>query len=91
MTFLDVAGYTASALVVVTFYMKDMVPLRIAALCSNIAFLVYGIGLGLGPVVVLHGTLIPLNAWRLLAALPAPGEPTRAVKSQRAPSFRGPS
>jgi hypothetical protein len=90
MTFLDVAGYMASALVVVTFYMKDMVPLRIAALCSNVAFLIYGIGLGLGPVVVLHGTLIPLNIWRLLAALPAQSETRRAVK-QRAPSFRGPS
>jgi hypothetical protein len=65
---IDFAGYVASALVVVTFFMKDMVPLRIAALCSNVAFLIYGFGLGLMPVVFLHGVLIPVNAWRLMSA-----------------------
>lgn len=49
--------------------MKDMVPLRIAAICSNIAFLIYGIGLGLLPVALLHGILLPMNAWRLSSAL----------------------
>jgi hypothetical protein len=59
MTSLDYAGYVASAPVALTFYM--MVHLRIAALCSNVVFLVYGIGLGLGPVALLHGVPIPLN------------------------------
>jgi hypothetical protein len=80
MTFLNVVGYVASALVVLTFYMREMVPLRVAALCSNVAFLIYGIGLGLGPVVVLHGMLIPLNAWRLLHALPANGSARAALR-----------
>jgi CRP/FNR family cyclic AMP-dependent transcriptional regulator len=71
MTILNGVGYLASALVVLTFTMKDMVPLRIAALCSNVAFIAYGLGLDLGPVVLLHGILIPLNAWRLAMALPA--------------------
>jgi hypothetical protein len=71
MTVLNVVGYVASALVVITFYMKEMVPLRVAALCSSVAFLIYGVGLGLGPVVLLHGMLIPLNAWRLMTALPS--------------------
>ena len=83
MMFVDVIGYTASALVVVTFYMKDMVPLRIAALCSNIAFLVYGMGLGLGPVVLLHATLIPLNVWRLSTALPAMVKAERTAATER--------
>jgi len=82
MTFMTVVGYTASALVVLTFYMKDMVSLRIAALCSNVAFLVYGIGLGLGPVVLLHGTLIPLNVWRLWHALPAYSQPRTMLKQR---------
>jgi hypothetical protein len=63
----DVVGYIACALVLLTFYMKDMVSLRVAALCSNIAFLTYGISLGLMPVIVLHAILIPMNAWRLLS------------------------
>ncbi len=80
MTVLNVVGYVASALVVITFYMKEMVPLRVAALCSNVAFLIYGVGLGLGPVVLLHGTLIPLNAWRLMTALPSPSQARPALK-----------
>ena len=65
----DTVGYLASALVLITFYMKDMVPLRIAAICSNIAFLAYGGGLHLAPVIFLHSLLLPLNLWRLTTAL----------------------
>jgi hypothetical protein len=38
---IDIFGYAASILVFVTFCMKDMVPLRVVALASNVAFLVY--------------------------------------------------
>jgi CRP/FNR family cyclic AMP-dependent transcriptional regulator len=65
----DVLGYMASLLVVVTFYAKDMIPLRGAALCSNLLFLSYGLSMQLGPVALLHATLIPINAWRLSQAL----------------------
>jgi CRP/FNR family cyclic AMP-dependent transcriptional regulator len=49
--------------------MKAMVPLRVLALCSNVAFLTYGLGLGLTPVYMLHGILLPMNAWRLQQAI----------------------
>jgi CRP/FNR family cyclic AMP-dependent transcriptional regulator len=65
----DVAGYIASALVFSAFYMKDMVPLRILAICSNVAFLIYGTSMLLTPVIVLHALLLPLNVWRLIAAI----------------------
>ena len=68
MQWVDVAGFIASSLVFLTFYMKDMVPLRLAALCSNFAFLVYGICLHLAPIVLLHTALIPINLYRLLGA-----------------------
>jgi hypothetical protein len=61
----DAAGYLASGLVVAAFCMKDIVPLRAVALTSNIAFLVYGLGLGLVPVWLLHAILLPVNSWRL--------------------------
>jgi CRP/FNR family cyclic AMP-dependent transcriptional regulator len=61
----DFIGYLASILVVLTFYMDRMIALRVTAVLSNIAFLAYGISLELGPVVVLHGVLLPLNIWRL--------------------------
>ena len=61
----DAAGYLAAGLVITAFCMKGMVPLRIVALTSNVAFLVYGIGLGLVPVWLLHAILLPVNSWRL--------------------------
>ena len=61
-------GYLASALVLATFGMKDMINLRIVAICSNIAFIAYGIALSLLPVLMLHVMLLPLNGWRLMGA-----------------------
>ena len=44
--------------------MKEMVPLRVAAICGNIAFIAYGLSVGLAPIWVLHVALLPLNGWR---------------------------
>jgi len=62
-------GFIASGLVLAAFGMKDMVSLRIVAICSNIAFITYALLLDLPPVLVLHVILLPLNGWRLLGAL----------------------
>ena len=47
-----------------TFYMRHMTTLRMLALCSNFAFILYGLGLGLAPIWLLHALLLPVNAWR---------------------------
>ncbi|MGY4624782.1 hypothetical protein [Bradyrhizobium sp. USDA 4486] len=65
----EVAGYIASSLVFLTFYMRRMVPLRLVALCSNVAFLTYACALHLAPIAILHGALIPVNIVRLIGAL----------------------
>jgi hypothetical protein len=65
----EVAGYIASSLVFLTFYMRRMVPLRLVALCSNVAFLTYAFALHLAPIAILHGALIPVNIIRLIGAL----------------------
>jgi hypothetical protein len=62
-------GFIASGLVLATFGMKDMVNLRIVAICSNIAFIMYGFLLDLPPVLILHVMLLPLNGWRLMGVL----------------------
>lgn len=61
----ELAGYLASLLVFLTFYMQTMIPLRIVGICSNFAFIAYGYLGGLYPVLILHLILLPLNAWRL--------------------------
>src|SRR5579862_9018730 len=58
-------GYLASALVLCTFLTRTMMPLRMIALGSNVAFIAYGALLHLYPVLVLHIVLLPVNAWRL--------------------------
>jgi hypothetical protein len=64
----DLCGYLASGLVLAAFSMKDMIPLRLAALASNLAFMAYGLALDLPPIWLLHALLVPLNSYRLLAA-----------------------
>ncbi len=69
MTYAGEIGFIASALVLAAFGMKDMVNLRIVAICSNFAFITYALLLHLLPILVLHVILLPLNGWRLAQAL----------------------
>jgi CRP/FNR family transcriptional regulator, cyclic AMP receptor protein len=61
MTLINDIGYLASALVLLTFCMSTMLSLRAVAICSNFAFISYGLGARLYPVLVLHIILLPLN------------------------------
>jgi hypothetical protein len=70
----DVIGYIASSLVFAAYYTKDMISLRIIAICSNIAFITYGLSLGLSPVWILHAALLPLNVLRLAQAIACRGK-----------------
>jgi hypothetical protein len=65
----DAIGYVASTLVLTAFGMKSIIPLRVVAMCSNLVFIIYGLGLGLTPIWCLHAALLPMNAWRLVEAL----------------------
>ena len=62
---IELAGYTASVLVFLAFYMKTMIPLRIVGIASNLAFITYALGAQLYPVLILHTILLPLNGLRL--------------------------
>jgi CRP/FNR family cyclic AMP-dependent transcriptional regulator len=67
-----IAAWVAAVLVFSTFFMKTMIPLRIVAIASNVAFigyallgLKYGIFARVYPILVLHSALLPLNVVRL--------------------------
>ncbi len=70
MTLSSNIGFLASGLVLAAFGMKDMINLRLVAICSNFAFIAYALLLHLLPVLLLHVILLPLNSWRLVQALP---------------------
>ena len=62
----EAIGYVAAGLVLATFLMRTMVPLRILGTASNIAFITYGWLNGLTPVLLLHAVLLPVNIYRLV-------------------------
>ena len=66
MTFVEAFGWFSASLSLVTFSMKTMIPLRTAAICSNVASITYGLLLGLYPGVVLNSILLPFNIYRLI-------------------------
>lgn len=81
--FVEVTGYFASLLVLSTFSMRTMIPLRCSAIASNLAFLSYSYLAHLSPVFVLHLVLLPLNVWRLLQITRL----LRQVRAQSADAF----
>lgn len=62
----DLFGWIAAALTLLTFSMRSMGALRIAALAANLVFIAYGATAGLAPVLALHLTLLPCNFVRLV-------------------------
>lgn len=64
--FVDVLGYVAAGIVFLTFCMKTMLALRLIAIASNVAFILYAVAAGLTPILLLHGLLLPLNVIRLI-------------------------
>jgi CRP-like cAMP-binding protein len=78
----EFAGYVASILVFITFYMKTMVPLRIVGICSNVAFITYALLDGLVPILILHSALLPLNFFRLHQILKLGREAREAARGE---------
>jgi len=62
----EIFGYVASGLVLATFSMRTMIPLRILGMMSNVCFMIYGYLDGLHPVLILHAILLPLNVFRFV-------------------------
>lgn len=62
----EVFGWLAAVLVFTAFWSTTMVRLRMVAMASNVAFIVYGVLLGAPSIIALHGVLLPLNCWKLI-------------------------
>ncbi len=90
MTWIEAFGYLASSLVLVTFCMNTMLALRAVAICSNIAFVVYGIGDGLYPVLLLHLILFPLNIVHLVRMLQLVRRAKSAANTDLSPNWLQP-
>jgi CRP/FNR family transcriptional regulator, cyclic AMP receptor protein len=65
----DLLGFLASGLVLTSFWMRDMLSLRLVAIASNVAFINYGHVAHIVPVMALHAILLPVNLWHVLPML----------------------
>jgi hypothetical protein len=65
----DFLGFLASGLVLTSFWMRDMLLLRLVAIASNVAFITFGHVAHILPVMVLHCILLPVNLWHVLPML----------------------
>jgi CRP/FNR family transcriptional regulator, cyclic AMP receptor protein len=65
MDWIEATGYLAALITLATFYMKTMIPLRVAGIASNFVWIAYGAMAGVYPPLVLHVLLLPLNIVRL--------------------------
>ncbi|WP_044591633.1 YgjV family protein [Bradyrhizobium sp. LTSPM299] len=61
----DLLGFAAAAAVLVGFSMNSILNLRMAALASNVLFVLYGFLAHIYPVVILHVILLPINLQKL--------------------------
>lgn len=77
---IDAALYLASTLVFAAFFMRAIVPLRVIAIASNLAFIGYAIGAWNIPILVLHAALLPLNAYRTAQQLKLAQTVRRAIE-----------
>ena len=59
----EIIGYIASALIVVSFALTSVVRLRIVSFIGCIAFVTYGLLIGAWPVVISNAIIACLNAW----------------------------
>src|SRR4051812_28529556 len=87
---LDGVGYLASLLVLLTFCMNTMVTLRAVAICSNIAFVIYGVTTHVYPVLALHLVLLPLNAVHLIKMIRLLREAKLAAATDLSPHWLRP-
>lgn len=69
MNCIDILGYMAACLMFSTFYMKNMIPLRLAGIASNVTFIIYTFQAGIWPIFALHAALLPMNCLRLTQML----------------------
>lgn len=62
---IEVLSYAGSALLILTFSMKTILPLRIAAVATSAVFILYALTAGVWSLLVLHALLLPLNLYRI--------------------------
>jgi len=62
---IEIIGFIGAGLMVVTLAMRTMIPLRVVGIASSIFQIAFAVSAGITPMLVQHGILLPMNAYRL--------------------------
>ncbi len=62
----ELIGYAAAAVMLIATFRATIIPLRTVSLLGNAIFLVFGLLIGLWPLVLAHALMLPVNLWRLV-------------------------
>lgn len=79
---LEIFGYFGTALVILSFFMKDIKWLRAINMAGGTVSLIYAVCVNTMPVVVLNATLITINAIQLAREIMSERKKADAVNSE---------
>lgn len=69
---IELVGYAGTVFTIFAYGMRHLVPLRICAILSSLAFLMYGLLTPTYPLVIMELVLLPINSYRLAEILRSP-------------------
>jgi hypothetical protein len=84
---LEIFGYFGTALVLLSFIMKDIKWLRAVNMAGGFISLIYAIAVNTMPVVVLNASLITINGIQLMRILREERESAQKVKSKETAAY----
>ncbi|HZY67586.1 MAG TPA: YgjV family protein [Devosia sp.] len=67
---IEAIGFAGTGFTIVAYGMRNLIPLRIAAILSSVAFLTYGLLTQSYPLLLMEVVLLPINIFRLLELRP---------------------
>lgn len=62
---IEAVGYAGTGFTILAYGFKNLIPLRIAAILSSLAFLTYGLLVQSYPLILMEMVLLPINLFRL--------------------------
>lgn len=79
---IEAIGYAGTGFTILAYGFKHLIPLRIAAILSSLAFLTYGLLVQSYPLVLMEAVLLPINLFRLLEIINQRRSPSPEVSQQ---------
>lgn len=87
MSWVELVGYLASALIVASLAMRSVVRLRLVSLVGSLVFVAYGLLITAWPIVISNIIIAGINVWYLAQEFSAGKHPVSAIEADQASPF----